>query len=312
MNRHFKSDRYFKIVRKRIMLPSRTLIALACLLNLQLAQADVLPEAKVELKIPLTKKPTTRPMTVAYVPYLSRYYIADGGLAPMPGEMEIALSKSQVHAFDDKGQYLLSGKPGLDNRSIYFNPNTHKLESVTYNVSSDAGFSPNTGVFAIELTEAGDIKDFPTEIAAFNPAFGSASTIPTYDAGNNRYLAKQERSNKVFIVELGKREKVGEITLDFAAAGVVHDDLSEHFVAYTGIPGEELALLDVDHKAVLVFNLDGKLVGKSALPATMKLRAQNHYNGLGYTNGMMFVYHEPEGEFGTYYGFKISDKAQIN
>jgi hypothetical protein len=37
----------------------------------------------------------------------------------------------------------------------------------------------------------------------------------------------------------------------------------------------------------------------------MKLRAQNHYNGLGYSNGMLFVYHENEGEFGTYYGFKV-------
>jgi hypothetical protein len=291
---------------------SRTMIALACLLSAHLVQADVLPEAKVEIKIPLAKKPTTRPMTVAYVPYLSRYYIADGGLAPTPGDMEIALSKSQVHAYDAKGVYINSGKPGLDNRSLYFNPNTHKLESVTYNVSSDAGFSPNTGVFAIELTETGDIKDFPTEIAAFNPAFGSAATMPTYDAANNRYLAKQERSNKVFLVELNKREKVGEITLDFAAAEVVPGDLSEHFIAYTGIPGEELALIDVDHKAILIFNMDGKFVGKSKLPSTIKLRAQNHYNGLGYTNGLMFVYHEPEGEFGTYYGLKISDKAQIN
>ena len=109
---------------------SRTLIAITCLVSLQMAHADVLPDAKVELKIPLAKKPTTRPMTVAYVPHLSRYYIADGGLAPMPGEMEIALSKSQVHVYDAKGAYLTSGKPGLDNRSIYFNPNTHKLESV--------------------------------------------------------------------------------------------------------------------------------------------------------------------------------------
>jgi hypothetical protein len=38
------------------------------------------------------------------------------------------------------------------------------------------------------------------------------------------------------------------------------------------------------------------------------LRANNHYNGLGYANGLFFVYHEPEGEFGTYYGFRISDK----
>lgn len=291
---------------------SRTMIAIACLLGTHLAQADVLPEAKVEIKIPLAKKPTTRPMTVAYVPYLSRYYIADGGLAPIPGDMEIALSKSQVHVYDAKGGYINSGRPGLDNRSLYFNPNTHKLESVTYNVSSDAGFSPNTGVFAIELTETGDIKDFPTEIAAFNPAFGSAATMPAYDAANNRYLAKQERSNKVLLVELNKREKVGEITLDFAAAEVVAGDLSEHFIAYTGIQGEELALLDVDHKAILIFNLDGKLVGKSKLPPTIKLRAQNHYNGLGYTNGMMFIYHEPEGEFGTYYGLRISDKAQVD
>lgn len=291
---------------------SRIIITLLCLFSIPLAYADVLPEAKMEIKIPLAKKPTTRPMTVAYIPYLSRYYIADGGLAPMPGEMEIPLSKSQVHIYDAKGNYLSSGKPGLDNRSIYYNPNTHKLESITYNVSSDAGFGPNTGVFAIELTETGDIKDFPSEIASFNPAFGDASTMPTYDADHNRYLAKQEHGNKVFIVELGKREKVGEIALDFAAAGVRADDLSEHFTAYTGIPGEELALLDVDHKAVLVFDINGKFVGKSALPKTMKLRAQNHYNGLGYANGMMFVYHEPEGEFGTYYGFKISDKAQIN
>ena len=291
---------------------SKTLIAITCLVSLQMAHADVLPDAKVELKIPLAKKPTTRPMTVAYVPHLSRYYIADGGLAPMPGEMEIALSKSQVHVYDAKGAYLTSGKPGLDNRSIYFNPNTHKLESVTYNVSSDAGFSPNTGIFAIELTDSGEIKDFPTEIAAFNPAFGSATTMPTYDADRNRYLAKQERTNKVFIVESNKREKVGEIDLDLTAAEVVPGDLSEHFIAYTGIAGEELALLDVDHKAVLVFNLDGKLVGKSRLPSTFKLRAQNHYNGLGYANGLMFIYHEPEGEFGTYYGFRISDKARVD
>jgi len=30
--------------------------------------ADVLPEAKSEVKITLAKKPTTRPMTVAFIP----------------------------------------------------------------------------------------------------------------------------------------------------------------------------------------------------------------------------------------------------
>ena len=267
--------------------------------------AEVLPTATVGIKIPLAKKPTTRPMTVAYIPFLKHYYIADGGLAPLASEYEAAVSKSQIHAYDDTGKYLNSAKPGYDNRSIYYNPNSAKLETVTYNVSSDVGFSPNTGIYALDVAENGEIKDSSNEIFLFNPAFGDSATMPSYDAENNRYFAKQERGNKVFIVDPKQREKIGEITLDFTKAAVLHDDISDHYIAYTGIKGEELVLLDVDHKAALVFDLTGKFVGKSELPKDMKLRSQNHFNGLGYANDMLFVYHEPEGEFGTYYGFKV-------
>ena len=93
-------------------------------------QAQVLPEASLGIKIPLAKKPTTRPMTVAYVPGLRHYYIADGGLAPMGSEFEAPVSKSQIHAYDDSGKYVNSAKPGYDNRSIYYNPNTDKLETI--------------------------------------------------------------------------------------------------------------------------------------------------------------------------------------
>lgn len=269
------------------------------------AHAQVLPEAAAELQISLVAKPTSRPMTVAYVPDYSRYFIADGGLAPMPDGFGIPSSPSKVHAYSEKGEYLHSVKPGLDNRSIYFNRNSQRLESVTYNISSNAGFTPNTGIFAFKLDDSGKLTDQVDEVSAHNPAFGSAGTMPTYNPAENCYYAKQEKSNKVLIVKLDSREPAGEIVLDFAAAGVKPDEVSEHFVAYTGMAGEELALLDVDHKAVLVFDLKGKFVGKSALPATMKLRANNHFNGLGYANDLFFVYHEPEGEFGTYYGFRI-------
>lgn len=282
----------------------------ALLFCAQSVMAQVLPEAQVGIKIPLAKKPSSRPMTVAYVPYCSRYYIADGGLAPTPGDLDMPVSRSQIHVYDAHGEYLQSAMPGLDNRSIYFNPNTRQLESITYNISSGAGFTPNTGIFALALTDNGDLQETSNEMSGHNPAFGDAATMPTYDPEGKRYFAKQERSNMVWIVELPKREKIGEVALDLAAAGVLQDDISDHYVAYTGIAGEELVLLDVDHKAALVFDLKGKLVGKSQLPPTMKLRAQNHFNGLGYANGMLFVYHEPEGEFGTYYGFRISDLAQ--
>lgn len=289
----------------------RTALPFALLLTAAFTtQAQVIEEAQTVLTIPLAAKPTSRPMTVAFVPAHQRYYIADGGLAPIPGDMEIANSKSKIHVYSADGKYLSFAQPGYDNRSLYYNTNTYQLETITYNVSSGAGFTPNTGVFSLELTETGDLKNTSQDIYGFNPAFGDAATIPSYNPEAKVYYAKQERSNLVWLVDLKQREKIGEIALDLKAAGAQTDDISDHYVAYTGIKGEELALLDVDHKAVLVFNLTGKLVGKSALPHTLKLRAQNHFNGLGYANGLFFVYHEPEGEFGTYYGFKISDLAQ--
>ena len=273
--------------------------------SLPVVHAEILPEAQIGIKIPLVQKPSTRPMTVAHIPGLKRYYIADGGLAPMASEYEAAISKSQIHAYDDEGKYVNSAKPGYDNRSIYYNPNSGKLETITYNVSSDVGFSPNTGIYAIDVSESGEVKDTSNEVMQFNPAFGDAATMPSYDPEAKLYYAKQERGNKVWVVDMKLREKVSEITLDFSKAGVAFDDVSDHYVAYSGVKGEELVMIDVDHKAVLVFDLTGKYVGKSELPKDMKLRSQNHFNGTGYANNMLFVYHEPEGEFGTYYGFKV-------
>jgi len=281
------------------------LIPIALMTLAATANAEILPEAEVGIKIPMVKKPTTRPFTVAHIPGFKRYYIADGGLAPMGSETEAPYSKSQIHAYDENGKYVNSSRPGYDNRSIYYNTNTHQLETVTYNISSDLGFAPNSGIFSIHLTESGDLKDSSDEISQFNPAFGDSATIPSYDAEHKRYFAKQAHGNNVFIVDPTSREKTGVITLELDKAGAAHDDVSDSFIAYTAVKGEEFALLDVDHKTVLMFDITGKFVGKSALPKTLKLRANNHYTGLGYANQMLFVFHEPEGEFGTYYGFKI-------
>lgn len=284
---------------------SSALLSIALLSALHPAHAEILPEAQIGIKIPLVKKPSTRPMTVAHIPDLKRYYIADGGLAPMPSEFEAAVSKSQIHAYDETGKYVNSSRPGYDNRSIYYNPNSKKLETITYNVSSDVGFSPNTGIYSIDLTETGELKDTSADVFGFNPAFGDAATMPSYNPETNQYYAKQEHGNKVWVVDLKSRERISEITLDLTKAGVAYDDISDHFAAYSGVKGEELVLLDVDHKAVLIFDLTGKYIGKSELPKNLKLRSQNHFNGTGYTNNMLFVYHESEGEFGTYYGFNV-------
>src|SRR5690606_19457581 len=110
-------------------------------------------------------------------------------------------------------------------RSIYYNDNTRQLESVTYNISSEAGFGPSTGIFSLILNEDGSLKSDATEITGHNPAFGSPGTIPSYDAARNVYYAKQERSNLVRIVASPKREVAGEIKLDLIAAGVKLDEI---------------------------------------------------------------------------------------
>ena len=120
------------------------------------AHAEILPQAETALKIPLAQKATSRPMSVAYIPAFKKYYIADGGLAPMGSETEAPISKSLIHTYDETGHYVSSARPGYDNRSIYYNPNTNKLETITYNISSEIGFMPNTGLFAINLNEKGE------------------------------------------------------------------------------------------------------------------------------------------------------------
>lgn len=281
------------------------LFSIALFAPFQSVYAEILANAEVGIKIPLVQKPSTRPMTVAHIPGFKRYYIADGGLAPLASEYEAATSKSLIHAYDDEGKYVNSARPGYDNRSIYYNTNTSKLETITYNISSFGGFSPNTGIFSIDLTETGELKDTSADVFGFNPAFGDANTMPSYNPETKQYYAKQGRSNKVLVVDLKAREHVGEISLALEKAGAVFDGVSDYFVAYTGVKGEELVILDIDHKAILVFDLNGKYVGKSELPKDLKLRSHNHLNGAGYANDMMFIYHESEGEFGTYYGFKV-------
>lgn len=205
---------------------------------------------------------------------------------------------------------MASTQAGFDNRSIFYNEATFQLTTITYNISSEAGFAPNTGIFSLDLDPQGNLKGTSKEVSSFNPAFGDSATMPSFDSKKNHYFAKQKRSDRVIVIDANDGNKVGEINLDLKSAGVTFDDLSDNFIAATSIDGEELAILDVDHKAVLIFNAKGKYVGKSTLPKDIKLRAHNHYNGLGYTNNLFFIYNESEGEFGTYYGFKVSSNSK--
>ena len=286
----------------------KNILLLLCLtiLNIGHTHAEINENAELAFKINLTKKPTTRPQTVAYVPGEKKYYIADGGLAARASDYEAPISKSLIHTYDESGKYIESTRAGFDNRSIYFNEKTSKLETITYNVSTAAGFAPMTGIFSLELDEKGLLTAKSEVVSQPSTSFGSAGTMPTYDSKNNLYYAKQEKSNRVFVLDAESKELKKEIKLDFDTPKVMHHDVASHFVAFTGKPGEELILLDIDHKRFLIYNKDGKYQGSSALPKSLKIRSQNHFNGLGYTlNGYYFVYLDSEGDHGSYHAYKV-------
>ena len=104
----------------------KKILLLTCLtfLNSTNIFAEINKDAEFIFKINLTKKPTTRPQTIAYVPAEKKYYVADGGLAARGSDYEAAISKSLIHTFDEDGKFLESTRAGFDNRSIYFNEKT--------------------------------------------------------------------------------------------------------------------------------------------------------------------------------------------
>ncbi len=178
---------------KRKLTAMKFELLLACLLfSAVTAQAAALDEAVPVIKIALVKPSTSHPFTVAYVPDYKRYYIADGGLGPLLDGNSIAVSRSEIHTYGTKGEYINSVQGGLDNRSIYFNPNENELETVTYNVSSGAGFTPEVGIFALELDNTGNLTRQHAEKASFNPAFGDAGSMPSFDRSTNRLLQQTE------------------------------------------------------------------------------------------------------------------------
>ena len=286
----------------------KNILFLLCLtiLNITNISAEINKNAEFVFKIKLAKKPTTRPQTIAYIPGEKKYYIADGGLAARGSDYEAPISKSLIHTYNEKGQYIESTRPGFDNRSIYYNENNFKLETITYNVSTAAGFAPMTGIFSLNLDKKGLLTGKSEVISQPSASFGSAGTMPTYDSKNNLYYAKQEKSNIVYILESKSKKVKKEIKLDFKTPKVMHHDVADGFIAFTGKPGEELILLDVDHKRFLVYDKNGKYKGASLLPKSLKIRSQNHFNGLGYTlNGYYFLYLDSEGEHGSYHAYKV-------
>ena len=57
-----------------------------------------------------------------------------------------------------------------------------------------------TGIFSLELNDKGMLTGKSDVISNFAPAFGSASTMPTFDHQENVYYAKQNEEIKFLLL----------------------------------------------------------------------------------------------------------------
>jgi len=235
--------------------------------------------------------PTSDYTSVAYHPIHDRYYAADlGG----PG--------NPAYAWDASGNLVNTDNPGVDQRGVYYNPNTGLLESVSYAACCSA--NPVRGIMALDLDAAGDYLGTNTQLLpAPIAALGTNNqTMPSYDPATDQLFASQG-DGTVNVVNRTTGAAQPTITLDLGGAGVVVGNLNRDFVGFTGRTGEELAILDHANLQILVFDLTGAYVGASALPAGVTI-SDTSYNS-GYTNGLFFIRDETFGANGGNRSFRI-------
>ncbi|MDA8433250.1 MAG: hypothetical protein M0Z60_09860 [Nitrospiraceae bacterium] len=273
------------------------LAALALIVMSISSEAAILSTAVEVTGLPLSTSYDT-PMAVAYIPSFARYYSGDGDGTSSPARV-----------WDSTGTVIGTSTTGVDNRGVFFNPNTSLLESVSYSSCCSSG--PVSGIQSLTLDGAGSYTGTNTQLLAAPIAgFGSNDqTMPSYDPATNRLYAKQSGTADVNVVDRTTGALITTITLDLAAAGVTASDVNVNFVGFTGVAGEELAIFDFTNRRALIFNLTGGYVGASALPAGLTVDWYDSNYGNGYANGLFFIFDTAVGANGTYRGFQVVQAA---
>lgn len=255
-----------------------------------------------KIKIPHAVAHSSKPSSILYSPKFKKYYIANGGRGVVQDGRSPPYSTSELNIYSSDGQYIKSLVPGFNMRNIYML--NDEINISTYNSSAQAGFMPNSGEYQFNLDSDG------LSVLESKDVYGVKSSLGDPSAQvvciiKNECWTKQPRSNKIIVVDMATDKVLKTIELDLAEAGVDILSLSDTWVGYTGVVGYEIVIPSIDDKKVLFFSNDGKYRGFSKLPDYIKLRSENHFNGFGYTNGLMFVFDFSKTEYGTFYGFEV-------
>lgn len=211
---------------------------------------------------------------VCYNPNKNLYYAAftDGEDSPL-------------EVYNKDFEFLYSGPIKANINSIWYNPNTNKLEGILAN---------NKGLFSIDLNEDGIPYQIHFIEQKFN--FPGGKQGATYNPKNNEiyYLIEDE-----LIIQSLKNSKRKSLKLiSYAPKGFVQSS-----PVYTGISGYEIALLGAGENRIYLFDIKtGKQKAQVNLSYFYGIPQENF--NIGYANNIFFIFNADEYVWSGYTIFK--------
>lgn len=197
---------------------------------------------------------------VTYDPVRKLYYASMAGNVAFP-----------FAVFNTKGErisdYELEAK--FDVRGLWYNKNTGKIEANGYN---------DFGIISYIL----DSKGIPvgTKQIFSGMTQPMENSVGVYDPAGNQIVYYSDYAFHFYNRATGEETKTLEDGL--------YETYADFTLAYTGIPGKELALLDIDNGEVLLFDIKTAAhTGTLSLPFTLDLEERMNF---AYANGYFWFF----------------------
>jgi hypothetical protein len=223
------------------------------------------------------------PMNIAWHPGFEQYYGGRGGSTSYGGIV-----------WNASGGVVQNLSPiNTDIRSFFYNPNTGRLENITY-----AAYTNASGYRAVVLTGAGLFTGTYTDVGVTLSGLPMDQVAPAYDAARNLLYAYNS-GNTVSVVSPVTGLLVNTITLDFASAGsptlpyyvIGYDPYNDALISYTATGGI---------RAVAFSASTGAFLASVTLPGLTQSPDQWR---MGYANNQLFVF---DNTLDSYIGYTIS------
>ncbi len=198
---------------------------------------------------------------VAFVSKNKRYYAAFAGNKYFP-----------LQAFDEKGKAVGEAlKVNTDIRGLWYNPKTQELEANGFGKEPIVRYVFNNGI------------PYETEILIEDLKKPDAQAVATLDNDSDEILMFHEGAIYRF------NHKTGEALGDYVLKSMPESyGINENVIAYTGIVGGEIALLDFQGKKVYLFQKNtGEFTGTIQLPA--EAPTQRNFN-FAFANRIIWLF----------------------